>query len=147
MFVFVVFLMIRRPPGSTRTDTLFPYTTLFRSTALARRIAATGYVRKPESARQLSGAGGVDAWRGAMSARIAAAVPSSSSRYVQALALGDTRGLDDLDWETLRATGLTHLLALSGFHVGMVAALFALLGVGLWQIGRASGRERVCQYG
>src|SRR3546814_12912571 len=27
------FLMIRRPPRSTRTDTLFPYTTLFRSTA------------------------------------------------------------------------------------------------------------------
>src|SRR3546814_14337480 len=25
------FLMIRRPPRSTRTDTLFPYTTLFRS--------------------------------------------------------------------------------------------------------------------
>src|SRR3546814_3158594 len=25
------FLMIRRPPGATRTDTLFPYTTLFRS--------------------------------------------------------------------------------------------------------------------
>src|SRR3546814_3990437 len=43
MFVFVIvvtryystrlffFLMIRRPPRSTRTDTLFPYTTLFRS--------------------------------------------------------------------------------------------------------------------
>src|SRR3546814_9910520 len=38
MFVIVVvfvscvfFLMIRRPPRSTRTDTLFPYTTLFRS--------------------------------------------------------------------------------------------------------------------
>src|SRR3546814_12460250 len=29
--VFFVFLMIRRPPRSTRTDTLFPYTTLFRS--------------------------------------------------------------------------------------------------------------------
>src|SRR3546814_15404477 len=28
-----VFLMIRRPPRSTRTDTLFPYTTLFRSPA------------------------------------------------------------------------------------------------------------------
>src|SRR3546814_18020325 len=27
------FLMIRRPPGSKRTDTLFPYTTLFRSLA------------------------------------------------------------------------------------------------------------------
>src|SRR3546814_4092864 len=29
--VCVFFLMIRRPPRSTRTDTLFPYTTLFRS--------------------------------------------------------------------------------------------------------------------
>src|SRR3546814_15120861 len=29
--VSVFFLMIRRPPRSTRTDTLFPYTTLFRS--------------------------------------------------------------------------------------------------------------------
>src|SRR3546814_20505512 len=30
-YVSLLFLMIRRPPGSTRTDTLFPYTTLFRS--------------------------------------------------------------------------------------------------------------------
>src|SRR3546814_6257908 len=30
-FFFVFFLRIRRPPISTRTDTLFPYTTLFRS--------------------------------------------------------------------------------------------------------------------
>src|SRR3546814_20736366 len=30
---FFFFLMIRRPPRSTRTDTLFPYTTLFRSMA------------------------------------------------------------------------------------------------------------------
>src|SRR3546814_9942653 len=29
--VIMLFLMIRRPPRSTRTDTLFPYTTLFRS--------------------------------------------------------------------------------------------------------------------
>src|SRR3546814_7159302 len=60
--MFFFFLMIRRPPRSTRTDTLFPYTTLFRSSidhdlvhnqtvlgaaiqtgspALAERIAAT----------------------------------------------------------------------------------------------------------
>src|SRR3546814_15137295 len=29
--IYIVFLMLRRPPRSTRTDTLFPYTTLFRS--------------------------------------------------------------------------------------------------------------------
>src|SRR3546814_6057890 len=34
----VFFLMIRRPPRSTRTDTLFPYTTLFRSRLRRRRI-------------------------------------------------------------------------------------------------------------
>src|SRR3546814_14510589 len=31
-------LMIRRPPRSTRTDTLFPYTTLFRSARVAHEI-------------------------------------------------------------------------------------------------------------
>src|SRR3546814_12434132 len=31
MLLVLFFLMIRRPPRSTRTDTLFPYTTLFRS--------------------------------------------------------------------------------------------------------------------
>src|SRR3546814_12937197 len=31
VFCVFFFLMIRRPPRSTRTDTLFPYTTLFRS--------------------------------------------------------------------------------------------------------------------
>src|SRR3546814_18815184 len=36
------FLMIRRPPRSTRTDTLFPYTTLFRSPAILERGACGG---------------------------------------------------------------------------------------------------------
>src|SRR3546814_9732213 len=35
--VLLFFLMIRRPPRSTRTDTLFPYTTLFRSSDGPRR--------------------------------------------------------------------------------------------------------------
>src|SRR3546814_18940721 len=36
------FLMIRRPPRSTRTDTLFPYTTLFRSDGAAVTGVAAG---------------------------------------------------------------------------------------------------------
>src|SRR3546814_6286437 len=35
------FLMIRRPPRSTRTDTLFPYTTLFRSEPIPWRLGLT----------------------------------------------------------------------------------------------------------
>src|SRR3546814_1206545 len=38
--MFFFFLMIRRPPRSTRTDTLFPYTTLFRSRSASRRPRA-----------------------------------------------------------------------------------------------------------
>src|SRR3546814_13872494 len=40
MSTLVFFLMIRRPPRSTRTDTLFPYTTLFRSTLRAAKCGA-----------------------------------------------------------------------------------------------------------
>src|SRR3546814_9800938 len=40
--VFFFLLMIRRPPRSTRTDTLFPYTTLFRSRPLRRRWRRAG---------------------------------------------------------------------------------------------------------
>jgi competence protein ComEC len=109
--------------------------------ALAERIAATGYVREPESARRLSAARGIDAWRARMSARIAHAVPAKSSRFVRALALGDTRSLDDVDWEQLRATGVTHLIAISGFHVGLVAGFLALLVSLLWRSWPALGQR------
>src|SRR3546814_4271608 len=39
--------MIRRPPRSTRTDTLFPYTTLFRSLR-ALELGAVDFVTKPK---------------------------------------------------------------------------------------------------
>src|SRR3546814_13779960 len=52
----VFFLMIRRPPRSTRTDTLFPYTTLFRSERAFER--AEEPARSPPSRnRRRSGRG------------------------------------------------------------------------------------------
>src|SRR3546814_3507416 len=45
--------MIRRPPRSTRTDTLFPYTTLFRSLGIARREFAELGLRAFEPAAEL----------------------------------------------------------------------------------------------
>src|SRR3546814_1019752 len=57
--------MIRRPPRSTRTDTLFPYTTLFRSGDRRYGIA------DPEIAEMVSSAQGKRRWRSlvTMSAR------------------------------------------------------------------------------
>src|SRR3546814_5232824 len=51
------FLMIRRPPRSTRTDTLFPYTTLFRS---RRRHAAGDH--GPQTQKAADAAGGHGQW-------------------------------------------------------------------------------------
>src|SRR3546814_18946768 len=49
--LFLFFLMIRRPPRSTRTDTLFPYTTLFRSLPGSR---STGFRRGATPSRTAS---------------------------------------------------------------------------------------------
>src|SRR3546814_3999264 len=49
----VFFLMIRRPPRSKRTDTLFPYTTLFRSCG-TRPAAAYGGTARLLADRQIS---------------------------------------------------------------------------------------------
>ncbi len=109
--------------------------------ALAQRLTGTGYLADPGSARRLAPARGLAAWRETVSDRIAARVPGQGARFVRALALGDTRGLDDADWNTLRANGLTHLVAISGFHVGLVAGFFALLARGLWWLLPGWGRR------
>src|SRR3546814_16083463 len=66
------FLMIRRPPRSTRTDTLFPYTTLFRSKQPLEKILpiAEGRVWAGGTARQI---GLVDQFGGLPDALAAAA--------------------------------------------------------------------------
>src|SRR3546814_5863701 len=53
--------MIRRPPSSTRTDTLFPYTTLFRSPGSPYPARAIGQKRRKEKS--------LDARRGGLAVR------------------------------------------------------------------------------
>jgi competence protein ComEC len=46
-----------------------------------------------------------------------------------ALALGDTSGLTAQDWQVLQKTGTVHLMAISGFQIGLMASLGFLFGV------------------
>src|SRR3546814_1532545 len=73
--VFFFFLMIRRPPRPTRTDTLFPYTTLFRSPALHRAAdPGTGAVHHLSGHHPVAAASGLsgkgDAQRDRKSTRL-----------------------------------------------------------------------------
>src|SRR3546814_16182949 len=55
VFSFFFFLMIRPPPRSTRTDTLFPYTTLFRSILRRQGTAIRPFVADTKKPGDLGG--------------------------------------------------------------------------------------------
>ena len=104
-------------------------------------IAAAGHIREVETATRLDNPQGIVAWREDMADRIAQDTRAESGRFIKALALGDTRGLSVDDWETLRAAGLTHLIAISGFHVGLVGLALAGLAWALYQLIPLLGRH------
>lgn len=103
-------------------------------------IAAAGHVREVETAKRLEPPMGIVAWRDQMATRITKGTHAASGRFIAALALGDTRGLSDEDWEKLRAAGLTHLIAISGFHVALVGLGLAGLAWCLYQLWPSLGR-------
>jgi len=104
--------------------------------ALERGIAAVGYVRDDAQNRRLGArALCVDALRERLSRDIAARVPDAhDAALLQAFSIGDTRGLDAGDWEVARINGIPHLIAISGFHVGVAGAFGAALAWLLWTL-------------
>ncbi len=96
---------------------------------------ATGYVRDWDRQRNAS----VDParwWltkRADLARQIAAATPGADAPVLlTALALGERFGFDERHWEVLRRTGTSHLVAISGLHIGLVAALTFFLIRRIW---------------
>lgn len=100
--------------------------------ALVAGIDVQGVVLGSDRPLRLGASDGLHAIRAGVSARIVEVIGAEQARFVAALAVGDTRGLSDEDWERLRQFGLTHLIAISGFHVGMVAGLGIVVVRVLW---------------
>ncbi|HEY0231041.1 MAG TPA: DNA internalization-related competence protein ComEC/Rec2 [Dokdonella sp.] len=102
--------------------------------ALERGIAAVGYVRDASTNRRIGERPWcIDRLRDELSRGIAGRVADAhDAALLQAFAIGDTRGLDQDDWEVARANGIPHLIAISGFHVGVAAAFGALLIQLVW---------------
>ncbi|MCC8394395.1 ComEC/Rec2 family competence protein [Paraburkholderia sp. MMS20-SJTR3] len=114
---------------------------------LARNVRATGYVSAPQRARRLAGreqgvAVLIDRWRAALRARIDSVLADAPQRgIVIALAIGAQDDISDADWQLLRATGTSHLVAISGLHIGIVAGLTGWLAAALWRRSGWLGRN------
>lgn len=106
----------------------------FERSALQKGIIATGYVRDDPSNAMLHAGACVDGIRARVAASVEAALPNDAhaARLLRALSVGDERALDEHDWQVVRATGISHLIAISGFHVGLAAVFGALLVRLLW---------------
>ncbi len=108
---------------------------------------ATGYVNNPSAAVRLVGtAQGVgvtiDRWRAALRARIDAVLADAPHRgIVVALAIGAQDAVSAADWQLMRATGTSHLVAISGLHIGFVAGLAAWMAGGIWRRSGFIGRD------
>lgn len=96
-------------------------------------IGATGYVRDADTNRRLQTElhrhwhrYWIDRVRAWIGARIAEAAGEHDMLGVlQGLAIGDTRAMQADQWRVFAATGTTHLMAISGLHIGMIAMLAA----------------------
>src|SRR3546814_13543999 len=121
--------MIRRPPRSTRTDTLFPYTTLFRSVA---QRADVGIAPQHPEAVDLERQTFRAQWRrrvGDVEMQVRAGGVAGETEFGDHLATAHALARHDAD-----ASGLEML-------VERMAAVAEVE-----QIGRAWCRARVCQY-
>ena len=97
-------------------------------------IRATGYVRDSSVNERLEAAPDtLLTWRADLRERIRSHLDEGrGSALVTALAIGDRSGLSTADWQVLRDTGTSHLLAISGLHIGLVATLTFFLWRWAW---------------
>lgn len=102
-------------------------------------VQATGYVRAGASdpvAANLGPTGrhGVARTRQGVRDRILSSVADrGAAGLIAALVVGDQNAIEQTDWEVFRATGVAHLMSISGLHVTMFAWVAAALVGRLWR--------------
>jgi len=102
-------------------------------------VQATGYVRAGRNdpqPRLLGQTGGhpVERLRQQVREQIFAAVPDrAQAGLVAALVVGDQRAIERANWDVFRATGVAHLMSISGLHITMLAWAAALAVGWLWR--------------
>ncbi|MFS8931024.1 DNA internalization-related competence protein ComEC/Rec2 [Cupriavidus taiwanensis] len=138
---FTLTLRLRRPRGLAN-----PFGFDYAYWLLAQGYGATGYVRRAQGAPQDAAserlAWRIEAWRAAVRDHLRAALPAGArfGAVLVALVIGDQRGIEADDWQLFRRTGVSHLVAISGLHITMVAGMAASLTGLLWRHSFGCGR-------
>lgn len=96
-------------------------------------FAAKGYVRDTALNKRLPDAGaGLDSLRFALRARLEKQLAQASHKGIMlALILGDREQISQEHWALFSSTGTSHLVVISGLHVGFIAMLAFWAGNGL----------------
>lgn len=119
---------LKRPHGSLNPNG-FDYEKLL----LTQGIGAVGYVRSHPKAEFLGdGAWSIQVWRQMIADKLAQHTSAQNLALIKALTIGDGSAISQTDWEVFRKTGTTHLIVISGSHVGLIAGLVYVLCLKFW---------------
>ncbi|UTF60919.1 DNA internalization-related competence protein ComEC/Rec2 [Gilvimarinus sp. DA14] len=99
----------------------------YRLWQLRRGVGATGYVRS-DGPQELLARADKKSLRGQLRQWLAEAKPNNLA-ILRALLLGERDLITDSQWQLFRATGTSHLIAISGLHIGLAAGLGYALGL------------------
>lgn len=121
---------LKRPHGNVN-----PHGFDYEGWLFERGLRATGYVRKSAlTGRQAAAGWSVERLREAVRSRIERALPDAPyAGVLAALAIGDQQAIPPEQWRLFSATGITHLMSISGLHVTMIGGLVAWLVSALWR--------------
>jgi competence protein ComEC len=99
-------------------------------------IGATGYIRPKTNAALLGQESAwlsISLWRQIITDKLSELLPNSPSLgLIKALTIGDGGAISQNQWEIFRKTGTTHLVVISGSHIGLIAGLVYFLVLRLW---------------
>lgn len=100
-------------------------------------IGATGYVRDHRQNKRLAPAdnASISFWRQHLLNSLQNTAADTPQRaLIEGLTLGFRDNMTPQQWQVLRNTGTSHLLAISGLHIGLAAAIGFFLGRWLWSV-------------